>query len=141
MAQPERYPKIKQIVYLKAEDLFTGDKAISEDLIMLLIAEIEQVIINYCFLPDVPVALDYTWANMVVDTARYEAEKAYKPTDPMDVIDPSDLSSVKVGDTSVFIGDKYRSNLRSLILQTHTADLDDIIYSYRSQLNRFRRLL
>ena len=63
------------------------------------------------------------------------------PEDPMDGLDVSDLSSIKVGDTSVYIGDKYRSNQRSRTLQSHNANLDEIVMGYTKQLNQFRRIL
>ena len=112
-----------------------------DDAIMLAVQEVEQSILNYCQIPRVPTALNFVWANMSVDLLLFQIESNYTPADPMDGLDVSDLSSVKVGDTSVYIGDKYRSNQRSRILQSHNANLDEIVMGYTKQLNQFRRIL
>ena len=111
-----------------------------DDKILLSVKEVEQAILNYCQIPRVPAQLQFVWANMTVDLILYEIEMNNKPEDPLEAIDVSDLSSVKVGDTSVYVGDKYRSNLRSRILQTHNANLDEIVMNYTKQLNQFRRI-
>lgn len=127
--------KRKSIEY--SED---NPKGLTNEGILARIDEVEQAIKNYCMIATVPDALKYTWVNMTVDLCAYESEVNYRPADPTDGVDVSDLSSIKVGDTSVFYGDKYRSNLRSRTLQAHENDLDAIVMNYASQLNRFRRL-
>ena len=112
-----------------------------DDEILLNVKEVEQSILNYCQIPRVPPQLNFVWANMSVDLILYSIEMNNKPEDPLDSLDVSDLSSVKVGDTSVYVGDKYRSNMRSRILQSHNANLDEIVMSYTKQLNQFRRIL
>lgn len=108
--------------------------------IVLALKEVEQVIKNYCMIPSVPEALKFTWCNMTIDLLMYNYEINTKPDDVMDVFDPSDVSTLKVGDTTVSLGDKYRSNQRSRILQSHSANLDEIVTNYKAQLNQFRRL-
>ena len=112
-----------------------------DDEILLNVKEVEQSILNYCQIPRVPPQLNFVWANMTVDLILYSIEMNNKPEDPLDSLDVSDLSSVKIGDTSVYVGDKYRSNMRSRILQSHNANLDEIVMSYTKQLNQFRRIL
>ena len=114
---------------------------LTDDEIMLSMLEVEQSILNYCQIPGVPPQLNFVWANMAVDLILFNIEMNNTPKDPLDGLDVSDLSSIKVGDTSVFIGDKYRSNLRSRILQSHNANLDEILMNYTKQLNQFRRIL
>lgn len=113
---------------------------LSDEEILLNVQEVEQSILNYCQIPQVPPQLNFVWANMSVDLILYLIEMNNTPEDPLDALDVSDLSSVKVGDTSVYVGDKYRSNLRSRILQTHNANLDELVMNYSQQLNRFRRI-
>ena len=145
MAMPtrqEQYDIVACIVKSKNKrivDLSNG--GLDDSQILLNIQEVEQSILNYCQIPRVPVALHFVWANMAVDLILYAIEMNNKPEDPLDALDVSDLSSVKIGDTSVFIGDKYRSNMRSRILQTHNANLDEIVMNYTKQLNQFRRIL
>ena len=92
-------------------------------------------------IPVVPDALRFTVANMTLDLLKYQLEVS-KPATQMDIgdIDISDVSGVKVGDTSVDIGESRRDNVRKSRLNSHKSNLDDIVMNYRSQLNRFRRL-
>lgn len=108
--------------------------------ILAALEEVEQVIKNYCSIPNVPNALRYTWCNMSIDLLLYNYEVNTTPDDVLEAFDPSDVSTIKVGDTSISLGDKYRSNARSRTLQSHQANLDAIVTNYKAQLNQFRRL-
>lgn len=112
----------------------------SDSDILAALQEVEQVIKNYCLIPSVPEALKYTWCNMSIDLLLYNYEVNTTPDDVLNAFDPSDVSTIKVGDTSISLGDKYRSNARSRTLQSHQANLDDIVTNYKAQLNQFRRL-
>lgn len=138
----EQYLEVVKIVKTKNKritDIKNGGLA-DEDILMN-VKEVEQSILNYCQIPRVPTQLNFVWANMSVDLILYLIEMNNKPEDPLDALAVSDLSSVKVGDTSVYIGDKYRSNMRSRVLQSHSANLDEIVMNYTKQLNQFRRIL
>lgn len=138
----EQYLEVMKIIKAKNKRITDMEHGgLTDDEIMLNVLEVEQSILNYCQIPGVPPQLNFVWANMAVDLILYNIEMNNTPEDPLDGLDVSDLSSIKVGDTSVFIGDKYRSNLRSRILQTHNANLDEIIMGYTKQLNQFRRIL
>lgn len=138
----EQYLEVVKIVKAKNKRITdTSNGGLNDENILLNVKEVEQTILNYCQIPRVPPQLHYVWANMSVDLILYLIEMNNKPEDPLDAIDVSDLSSVKVGDTSVYIGDKYRSNLRSRILQSHNANLDELVMNYTKQLNQFRRIL
>lgn len=142
MTREEQYLEVITIVKHKNKRITDMENGgLSDDEILYRVKEVEQSIVNYCQIPRVPNALLYVWANMSVDLILYDIEMNNKPEDPLDSLDVSDLSSVKVGDTSVYVGDKYRSNLRSRILQSHNADLDEIVMAYTKQLNQFRRIL
>lgn len=141
-SKEEQYLEVMKIIRAKNKRITDMEHGgMTDDQIMLNILEVEQSILNYCQIPGVPPQLNFVWANMTVDLILYNIEMNNTPEDPLDGLDVSDLSSIKVGDTSVFIGDKYRSNLRSRILQTHNANLDEIIMGYTKQLNQFRRIL
>ena len=111
------------------------------DTIDFAIDEIEQEIKNYCGISDVPDALRFTVANMSIDLLEYETEvnKTASSAD-LENIDLADVSSIKVGDTSVNIGESRRDNVRKSRLNSHKSNLDDIVMNYRAQLNRYRRL-
>lgn len=129
------YPELVKIIRQKQ----TKVDFLESDIIAAL-QEVEQVIKNYCSIPVVPDALRYTWCNMSVDLLLYNHEFNTTPNDVLEAFDPSDVSTIKVGDTSVSLGDKYRSNARSRILQSHQSNLDSIVTNYKAQLNQFRRL-
>lgn len=114
--------------------------AFTDSEILAALQEVEQVIKNYCLIPAVPDALRYTWCNMSIDLLLYNHEANTTPDDVLEAFDPSDVSTIKVGDTSISLGDKYRSNARSRTLQSHQANLDAIVTNYKAQLNQFRRL-
>lgn len=138
----EQYLEVVKIVKAKNKritDIKNG--GLADDDILLNVKEVEQSILNYCQIPRVPTQLNFVWANMSVDLILYLIEINNKPEDPLDALDVSDLSSVKVGDTSVYVGDKYRSNMRSRVLQSHNANLDELVMNYTKQLNQFRRIL
>lgn len=138
----EQYQEVVRIVKSKNKRITNMEKGgLTDDEILLDVKEVEQSILNYCQIPRVPPQLHFVWANMSVDLILYHIEMNYTPQDPMDGLDVSDLSSVKVGDTSIYIGDKYRSNQRSRILQSHSSNLDEIVMGYTKQLNQFRRIL
>lgn len=108
--------------------------------ILAALQEVEQAIKNYCSIPAVPQALKYTWCNMSIDLLLYNHEVNTTPNDVLEAFDPSDVSTIKVGDATVSLGDKYRNNVRSRTLQSHNTNLDDIVTNFRAQLNQFRRL-
>ena len=138
----EQYLEVVKLVKAKNKRITDMDRGgLTDEEILLNVREVEQSILNYCQIPQVPPQLHFVWANMSVDLMLYLIEMNNTPEDPLDGLDVSDLSSVKVGDTSVYIGDKYRSNIRSRILQTHNANLDEIVMNYTKQLNQFRRIL
>ena len=138
----EQYQEVVHIVKMKNKRIVDMENGgLDDEQILLNVKEVEQTILNYCQVPRVPVQLNYVWANMSVDLILYLIEMNNTPEDPMDGLDVSDLSSIKVGDTSVYIGDKYRSNQRSRILQSHNSNLDELVMNYTKQLNQFRRIL
>lgn len=142
LTRDEQYLEVVKIVKAKNKRITDREKGgMDDEGILLAVKEVEQSILNYCQIPCVPPQLHFVWANMSVDLLLYQVESNYTPTDPLDGLDVSDLSSVKVGDTSVYVGDKYRSNPRSRTLQSHNANLDELVMNYTKQLNQFRRIL
>ena len=138
----DQYLEVVKIVKAKNKRITDMERGgLNDEEILLNVKEVEQSILNYCQIPRVPPQLHYVWANMSVDLILYFIEINNTPEDPLDGLDVSDLSSVKVGDTSVYIGDKYRSNQRSRTLQSHNAHLHEIVMGYTKPLNQFRRTL
>lgn len=88
-----------------------------------------------------PQELLYILVNMCVDYLRYvNAQQNEDNPDAELEVDLNSISSVKIGDTSVDIGEGNSNSLSSKDLKSHYSNLDDIIFNYRAQLNMFRRL-
>lgn len=115
-------------------------KFLDED-IVLAVDEVEQEVLNYCDLVEVPDALNFTVANMSIDLLDYQVERN-KSIDELSLenVDISDVSSIKIGDVSIGLGESRSDGVRKATLKSHKLNLDDILFNYRSQLNRFRRL-
>lgn len=137
MSGAELYTSVTEIVKAKNTKIA---ESLTDDAILLGIKEVEQAIKNYCQIPEIPKALIYTHANIVIDLLLYQIESNTTPDNVIDAFDPSDISNIKIGDTSFTLGDKYRNNQRSRILQSHNSNLDSLVMNYKSQLNQFRRI-
>lgn len=137
MASDSVYAEIDNYVTQRSSKIAEN---LSDNQRLLGIKEVEQIIKNYCSIPEVPTQLIFVWANMVIDLLLYRVESEITPENVLDAFDPSDISNVKLGDTSISLGDKYRSNQRSRILQGHQVNLDSLVMNYQAQLNQFRRL-
>lgn len=124
---------VLEIVNLK----ITG-AAFAEPEKALAVGEVEQVIKNYCNIDKVPEALNYTWANMVVDLIKYNYESNNSGGGEV-AADVADVSSIKVGDTQIQLGGG--SGSRANVLNSHRPNLDQIVMNYQSQLNKFRRMV
>lgn len=115
--------------------------SLTDEEVILSLAEIEQTIKNYTNRAEVPLELHFVWCRMTIDLLRYDLESNTTPSDVFSSFDPADVQTINIGDTSITFGDKYRNNQRSRILQSHQAKLDDVVMNYKAQLNQFRRLL
>ena len=105
----------------------------------LAIAEVEQAIKNYCSISSVPDALRFTWANMAVDLLRYELASSEGPNEDEEV-DMNGVSSIRMGDTTINLGGGANS-LYGRAINSHKANLDDIVMNHREQLHKFRRMV
>lgn len=121
-------------------------QTISDEDIHLGIEEVEQYILNYCCISDVPYALRFVMANMVVDLLNYQFHK--KATDNPSsgeggsggVIGIADISNIQIGDTQIKLGSWSVTDSRTQALKSHVANLDEVLFNYNAQLNQFRRI-
>lgn len=118
---------------------------IKKTAVELAAAEIETVIKNYCNITKIPVELEYVWANMAVDLLKYQYTADNLENGNSERDGGFDLTgaatSIKVGDTDIKLGTSESAKQTSKILDSHSADLDDIILNYENQLNKFRRIV
>jgi hypothetical protein len=110
------------------------------ELIDLSVKEVEQEIKNYCQIDKVPKELNFTWANMAVDLLRYQ-HAASGTAAEAESFNLGDVSSLKIGDTSVNLGAGSATNAHNIAIKSHNPNLDDIVLNYRQQLNKFRRMV
>lgn len=108
--------------------------------------EIEQAIKNYCNLDYVPKELTYTFVNMVCDLNTYDSQVVQDNTPSEDgnediSISSSGVNSVRVGNTTISFGSGSDTSTRNRALRSHQANLDQLILDYKSQLNKFRKMV
>lgn len=127
--------EVSEIVDVKLTDIL-----ITEAEKLLAIAEVEQVIKSYCNIDKVPVELNFTWANMVVDLLRFQHAANNSGGGELDDINVGDVSALKIGDTNITLGGNPTS-AHSRGIKSHHADLDSLVMSYQSQLQKFRRMV
>lgn len=108
---------VREILLRKLEG-----KAFTEGELDVALEEVEQCIKNYCNLRSVPAALRFTWANMAAELL------SQSPQSGGNTIPANEIASIAVGDVTVT---RKRSS---------AAELDDLVLSYRTQLNQFRRM-
>lgn len=121
-------------------------ETISDEDIHLGMEEVEQYILNYCNISDVPRALRFVMANMVVDLLNYQFYKKNPNgsdsggSDNGGVIGIADVSNIQIGDTQVKLGSWSVTDSRTQALKSHVANLDEVLFNYNAQLNQFRRI-
>lgn len=118
------------------------NKEISDTDIEFAIDEVVQYILNYCTISDVPRALRFVVANMVIDLLSYQYYKKNQDNEnPEDsgLIGAGNISNLQVGDTQVKLGNWDLTDSRTSALKSHVANLDEILFDYNKQLNQFRR--
>ena len=123
----------------------------SVDQLQMLIEEVELSILNYCNIAEVPEALKFVWANMVVDYWSYLCELATSnassesETEPGSSSTATMVTSIRAGDTQIsFAADpKSSSSNTSYSGNAHTMSgvLDSIVLNYNDSLNKFRRIV
>lgn len=115
--------------------------AIVESDLALALDEVAEAIKNYCNISIIPEALNYVWANMALELAEYQHQK-YLDTSAITIEpDPSDIDSVKVGDTQVSVKGGGVIGIRGKILSAHRLDLDGIVLNYTQALQKFRKVV
>ena len=113
------------------------DSNTKQETIELAIEEVEYVVKNYCNIDTIPEALKFTLANMTEDLIRYRIASDTSQQGSGS-IDNSQIHSLKIGDTTVTLGD---GNSASRDLKSHTPDVDTVIMNYKAQLQKFRRMV
>lgn len=98
-------------------------------LIETYIEEIENRIIHYCKIKEIPDGLKFVWASMVIDAVRVELSSVDEIADSTD-----SGESIKIGDTSTSPSQKTG------VINTSKSVIDTVVLNYRIDLNRYRKL-
>ncbi|MBG9788538.1 DNA-packaging protein [Brevibacillus laterosporus] len=99
-------------------------------LIKSYIHEIEKRILHYCHISEVPEALQFVWASMVIDALRIE-QATVSEVDAATAIS----ESIKIGDTSSSPGKSEG------VTSTSKNVIESVVLNYRVDLNRYRKLV
>lgn len=120
-----------------------ADEPIPTDdvIIMLSVDEVEQAIKNYCNLNSVPEELKFVWANMAIELVRYHNASVNDNSGNIGDINANEMSSVKIGDTTVTLGSGSSANPTNRAIKSHRPNLDEIVMNNKSHLNKFRRMV
>ena len=121
------------------------------DQLQMLVEEVELSILNYCNIAEVPDALKFVWANMVVDYWRYlcelvsSNESSKSETEPGSSTTSTMVTSIREGDTQIsFAADPKSSSSNTSYVgnaRTMAGVLDSIVLNYVDSLNKFRRIV
>lgn len=114
----------------------------SNENIQIVLDEVDQFIKTYCQINSIPKEMDYIRANLVVDYIRYL--NANDPTKEKDVeinVDPKVGALTYITSGAVSYGFASNSTGKNSIANAHTSDLDELLNNYKSQLNKFRRVV
>jgi hypothetical protein len=98
-------------------------------LVSSYVQEIGQRILHYTNLSEVPNALEHTWASMVIDALRIEQPKL-----PGIEETSGAGEEITVGDTST------KPAQGSGLTNTSKTVIDTVVFNYRTDLNRYRKL-
>lgn len=127
---------VKEIIELKL-----SERDVASPFIPIAILETEQAIKNYCSINSIPPALTFVWANMAVDLIRYQVESTLDISNLDQTIEPSAITQLKIGDTSVSTQGGAGMNERAKAIKSHLPKLDELVMSYKEQLNAYRRMV
>lgn len=106
--------RLKELLGLSGEDTSRDTS------LQFILDDVQETILNYCNLEEMPSGLINTAYRMAIDLYRYDA--------PGEAAAPMRVSSISEGDTSTSFG-RVSDELEGGILR-----------DYKSQLNRYRKL-
>lgn len=119
--------------------------------LQMLVIEVEQYIMNYCNISEIPCALRFVWANLVVDYYRWinatHAENETPEGGSGSITVAGKLASIREGDTTITLA-TVSSGVSSGGSSNDPIDghnvagiLDNYVLNYKDSLNKFRRIV
>lgn len=105
----------------------------ADDQLIECLSEVEQKILNYCHLFEVPDPLIYTWANITRDLIIYENDSL---SEKSDIEVSGAITSIKEGDTQI----SYGSDVSIANKHNMSNVIDGLLFNYKADLKRFRKI-
>ena len=108
--------------------------------------QVGQYILTYCNRFDIPCGLDMIIPQMLVDVLKHDWYTSletgmYSPEMyGASFATQGNISSMKEGDTQVSYSSSSNGSDGGNALDSHTANLDEWLYNYNSQLAKYRQL-
>lgn len=108
--------------------------------------QVGQYILTYCNRLNLPEGLDMLIPQMLVDVLKRDWYATLAPTgyDPefygASYSNGGNVSSIKEGDTQISYSSSSNGSDGGSSLESHTANLDEWMYNYNSQLLQYRQL-
>lgn len=137
---------VKKVVIVK----LGNPKEISQDILDICCDEAIQKIRNYCSIDEIPMGLFYTLTNIVRDlylfyNSSYLANEEGSGSDqPSGTISIDDISSIKMGDTTIQLQNGATITtplLKRDFSELHNYSVDSIFQTYSDELNEYRRMV
>lgn len=128
-----RYKELDHDWVYKTIQKRLGDNQMDPCSLHCYIEQIEYTIKNYINRNYVPEPLKFIAVSMTMDLLKSEATNGFVDNEALSDIGISSLSSIKDGDSEL----KFRTST-SGNSGVHVADVDSLIYNYKSQLDKYR---
>lgn len=127
---------------LEVLKLSLGTTIVMSDVDLIInLKKVQQKILSYCNIGNIPNELLYIWAEITEDLVRYlDTIKKNATAEGLDQFKMTDVSKIRVGDTDIALGGSDSASNK--IAQAHTLTvIDGFIYNYKTYLHRYRRMV
>lgn len=111
-----------------------GDNPVGSALLNSYIDETESVITNYINRSYVPIPLKFVFVNMCMDLLKSQAMNGNLDNEKLADTGIGAIASIQDGDSQI----KFATS--KTLVGAHTADVDDLLYNYKIQLDKYRLL-
>lgn len=112
-----------------------GDNQMNPCSLHSYIEQVEYTIKNYINRNYVPEPLKFVAVTMTMDLLKSEALNGFIDNEALSDIGLGSLSSIKDGDSEIKFKTSASTNTGT---GAHVADVDSLIYNYKSQLDKYR---
>lgn len=130
-----RYPEVEHDWVYKTIQKRLGNDQMNPCSLHSYIEQVEYTIRNYINRNYIPEPLKFVVVTMTMDLLKSEALNGFIDNEALSDIGLGALSSIKDGDSEIKFKTSASSNTGT---GAHMADVDSLIYNYKSQLDKYR---